>query len=235
MIKRKYIKVHRTQFGTTEEKIEMKNNQNQTKFVILVAMFMSIQIVMTLIPFLGFIPIGAVNITTLHIPTILAGILLGVKGGTLVGMTFGLMSLINATIRPGLLSFMFSPFAPAPPTFNGNPLSLIIAFLPRIMLGVFVALIYQFIKKKQWKVPAATIATVVAASLHTLMVLSLWFIIFATPLSVAIDVEGVQGVLVFLAGIIVNNAIFEVILAGVLVTAFVSALEPIVKRMVSEL
>ena len=212
---------------------EIRSNEKRTKFMILVAMFISIQIVMTLVPFLGFIPLGAVNITTLHIPTILAGILLGTKGGALVGMSFGLMSFVNATIRPGLLSFMFSPFAPAPAGFNGNPLSLIVAFLPRIMLGIFAALIYQFMKQKQWKVPVATIAAAVAATLHTLMVFSLWFVIFLTPLSVVVDGDGTQGVLVFLAGIVVNNSIFEVILAGVLVSALVRALEKPVKKMVA--
>jgi len=221
----------------------MKNSEKQTKFVILVATFISIQIVMTLIPFLGFIPFFAIPITTLHIPTILAGILLGVKGGAIVGLTFGIMSVVNATVRPTLLSFMFSPFAPAPVGFNGNPLSLIVALLPRILLGVFAALIYQFIRNKGWelilskqkglKLGAATVAAVIAAMLHTLMVLSLWVIIFANPLAVALEVDGLEGVLAFTSGIIVSNAVFEAILAGVLMTGFVLALEPIVKKMVN--
>ena len=211
----------------------MKNNQKQTKFVILVATFISIQIVMTLIPVLGLIPIGPISITTLHIPTILAGILLGVKGGAIVGATFGLMSLINATIRPLLLSFMFSPFAPAPAGFSGNPLSLVVAFLPRILLGVLAALIYQFIRERQWKISAAPITAMLAAALHTVMVLGLWLVIFLAPLSAAINVDSTNEVLVFLGGIIINNAIFEIILAGVLITVFVVALEPIVKKMVN--
>jgi len=212
----------------------MKNNQQQIKIVLLIAVFISIQIVMMLIPFLGFIPFGAINITTLHIPTILAGILLGVRGGAIVGATFGAMSMINATINPGLLSFMFSPFAPTPVGFNANPLSLVVAFLPRILLGVLAALLYQFIKNKRWKLPiATTIAATVAASLHTIMVLSLWIIIFTRPLATALGVDGLAGVLLFTGGIIINNAIFEVILAGVLVTTLARVLEPIIKKMVN--
>ena len=223
----------------------MKNNQKQTKFVILVATFISIQIVMTLIPFLGFIPFFAVAITTLHIPTILAGILLGVKGGAILGLAFGIMSVVNATIRPGLLSFMFSPFAPTPVGFSGNPLSLIVALVPRILLGVLAALIYQFIKNRGWeltlnkqkglKLGAATIAAVIATMLHTAMVLGLWVIIFADPLSAALESADLgSNVLAFTGGIIVSNAIFEAILAGVLMTGFVLALEPIVKKMVNK-
>ena len=210
----------------------MKNNEKQTKFVILVAMFMSIQIVMMLIPFLGFIPIFALNITTLHIPTILAGILLGVKGGAIVGASFGLMSITNATIRPILTSFLFSPFAPAPEGFSGNPLSIVVALLPRVLLGVFAALIYQYFKSKQWKIPSSTIAAVIATILHTLMVLGLIFIFFSEPYAAALDLDGTRGVLVFLGTIITSNGIFEAILAGVVVTLLVAALEPIVKKMV---
>jgi uncharacterized membrane protein len=211
----------------------MKNNQKQTKFVILVATFISIQLVMMLIPFLGFIPIFAINITTLHIPTILAGILLGVKGGAIVGLTFGIMSIINATFRPGLMSFLFSPFAPAPSGFSGNPLSLLVALLPRILLGVFAALIYKFIKNKQWKLPASTIAAVIATVLHTLMVISLIFIIFTGPYAIALELGSTQGVLFALGNLVVLNGIPEAILAGVLMTAFVAVLEPIVKKMVN--
>ena len=222
----------------------MKSNEKQTKFVILVATFISIQIVMTLIPFLGFIPFFAVAITTLHIPTILAGILLGAKGGAIVGLSFGIMSVINATIRPVWTSFMFSPFAPAPVGFGGNPLSLIVAILPRILLGVLAALIYQFIKNKGWelvlnkqknlKLGAATIAAVIATMLHTAMVLGLWLTIFAEPLAVALEaVDLGSDVLAFTGGIIVSNAVFEAILAGVLMTGFVLALEPTVKKMVN--
>lgn len=212
----------------------MKDNQKQTKFIILVAMFISIQIVMTLIPFLGFIPIFAMNITTLHIPTILAGILLGVKGGAIVGMSFGLMSITNATIRPGLMSFLFSPFAPAPTGFSGNPLSLLVALLPRILLGVIASLIYQYIRKKNWKLPASTMAAVIATVLHTLMVLALILIIFSEPYAAALELGGTRGVFVALGSLIVLNAIPEAILAGVLMTAFVATLEPIVKKMVNE-
>ena len=199
--------------------------------------------VMTLIPTLGFIPLFAISITTLHIPTILAGILLGVKGGAIVGLSFGFMSFLNATFRPTLLSFMFSPFAPAPVDFGGNPLSLVVAFVPRILLGIIAGIMYQFMTKKGWeitlskekglKLGAATLTAVIAAFIHTAMVLGLWILIFASPLEVALNLDGFGGVLAFTGGIITSNALFEAALAGVLMTGFVLALQPIVKKMVN--
>ena len=218
------------------------NNNQRIKYMVLVAMFISIQIVMFLIPFLGFIPIFAIRITTLHIPTILAGILLGVKGGALVGLSFGAISVVNATVNPNLTSFLFTPFAPALSGYHGNAFSLLIAFVPRILLGVFSALIYQFIKNKDWeldlkyrgwKFGAATITGICASILHTFMVLGLIFVIFATPYASALGIDP-QGVLVFLGGIVASNGIFEALLASVLMTAFVATLEPIVKKMVSD-
>jgi len=220
----------------------MKKNHAKTKIIILTAMFISIQIVMTLIPFLGFIPMGFVNLTTLHIPTILAGILLGVKGGAVVGLSFGIMSVVNATINPGLLSFMFSPFAPAPVGFSANPFSLVVAIVPRILLGVLSAFIYKFIEDKNWqftlsrnkgmKIGAATIAALISSFLHTAMVLSLWILFFADQLISVLGLNGFRGVLIFTGGIITSNALFEAALAGILMTGFVAALEPLVKKMV---
>jgi len=219
-----------------------KNNQTQVKFNMLIATFISVQIVMTLIPFLGFIPLFTVNITTLHIPTILAGILLGVKGGAIVGLSFGVMSVVNSTLRPGLFAFMFSPFAPAPVGFASNPAALIVAIIPRVILGILAAWIYSFMKNHNWqltisktkniKLGAATLAAIIATFLHTIMVLTLWVVFFRTPLADVLGVDGLNGVLIFISGIITSNALFEAALAGVLMTGFVLALEPIVKKMV---
>ena len=229
--------------GRQRSALQMNKNQQQTKFVILVATFISIQVVMTLVPFLGFIPLPAVNITTLHIPTILAGILLGTKGGAIVGFSFGIMSVINSTIRPTLLSFMFSPFAPAPTGFSGNPLSLIVAILPRILLGVIAAIIYQFIKNKGWeltvskkknmKLGAATLSAILATFIHTLMVMTLWILFFSNQIQAARGTVGFASVLTFVGTIITSNALFESALAGILMTGFVLTLEPLTKKMVN--
>ncbi|MCL2560193.1 MAG: ECF transporter S component [Turicibacter sp.] len=212
------------------------NNKQKTRFMVLTAAFISIHIVMTAIPFLGFIPLGVINITTLHIPTILAGILLGVKGGATIGLTFGIVSVTNATLRPGLTSFLFSPLAPAPDGFSGNPLSLVIAIVPRVLLGVLAALIYQWLRNEKWKIPApvATAITAVTVTLlHTVMVLGLIFVIFVEPYAAALSLAGSRAVLAFLGVVAVQNGIPEAILAGVLITKLVLILEPKVKRMMS--
>ena len=60
----------------------MNQSSKKTKYLVLVTMFCSIEVLLMFTP-LGFIPIGPMKATTMHIPVILAGILLGIKGGAL--------------------------------------------------------------------------------------------------------------------------------------------------------
>ena len=87
----------------------MNQSSKKTKYLVLVTMFCSIEVLLMFTP-LGFIPIGPMKATTMHIPVILAGILLGIKGGAITGLVFGISSVVNATINPTILSFVFTPF-----------------------------------------------------------------------------------------------------------------------------
>ena len=90
----------------------------KTQYMSIMAMFLAIQIILVVTP-LGYLPIGPISATTMHIPVIIAGIALGKKAGAQLGFVFGLTSVLNATFRPTLTSFCFSPFV----TIGGNCLS----------------------------------------------------------------------------------------------------------------
>lgn len=105
----------------------------ETKNLTTVGILGAIVIMLGLTP-LGFIPLGMLSITSLHIPVIIAGILEGPIVGGLVGLIFGFFSLFNAMTRPGPISFVFY-----------NPL---ISILPRILIGVVTGLIYKALKDK---------------------------------------------------------------------------------------
>ena len=81
-------------------------------------------------------------LSLIHIfPVIVAGIVLGVKGGAIIGSVFGICSIINATINPVPTSFVFTPFYSIG-AVSGNFNSILIAMIPRIMIGVVSALAY---------------------------------------------------------------------------------------------
>lgn len=83
----------------------MKNTKNFT----LTAMFLAILILLAVTP-LGFIPIGPIHATTMHIPVIIASIVLGPRLGAFLGGTFGLISMIRSTVIQTPLSCLFSVY-----------------------------------------------------------------------------------------------------------------------------
>ncbi len=121
----------------------------KTKAMALFAMLVAIEIVLFVTP-LGLIPLGFLNITTMHIPVIICGIILGRKYGAALGFIFGLLSLIKNTMAPGPASFVFSPFiqlGSTPRDFMSICSTLIITFVPRTLIGFLSGVIYDVIKK----------------------------------------------------------------------------------------
>lgn len=109
-----------------------KKSIDNRKFVT-AAMLGAITIVLGLTP-LGLIPLGMINATTMHIPVIIAAIVEGPIVGSLVGLIFGVFSLLNALLRnPSPVSFVFY-----------NPL---ISIVPRILIAITSYYSYKAIKK----------------------------------------------------------------------------------------
>ena len=91
---------------------------------------------------LGYIPVGVLRITTMHIPVILTACILGVKEGMMMGCLFGISSVVINTINPTITSFVFSPFIEVG-GIHGNGYSLLIALVPRILIGLVAGFIYK--------------------------------------------------------------------------------------------
>lgn len=108
------------------------------------ALLAAIEVILTFTP-LGFIPLPAFSVTTLHVPVIIGAILLGPLDGGILGAVMGVCSITKATIAPSSpLSYLVSPFS------SGNPLgSLITALGARIMIGVVAGYVYEFLRKKE--------------------------------------------------------------------------------------
>lgn len=99
----------------------MNNKTLTSKKLTVAGLLGAITIVLSLTP-LGFIPLGLINATTMHIPVIIAAIVEGPVVGGLVGLIFGASSLIRAITSPTPVSFVFY-----------NPL---ISIVPRILIGI---------------------------------------------------------------------------------------------------
>lgn len=124
---------------------------------------------------LGYIPVGVLRITTMHVPVILTACILGVKEGMMMGCLFGISSVVINTINPTVTSFVFSPFIEVG-GIHGNVYSLFIALVPRILIGLVAGFIYKKYQNKLGLSFAAFLATLT----NTILVLGGIYILFGT-------------------------------------------------------
>jgi len=196
----------------------MKNTKNFT----LTAMFLAIMILLAVTP-LGFIPIGPINATTMHIPVIVASIILGPRLGAFLGGTFGLISLIRSTFIPTPLSFVFSPFIPVIGTDQGSWKALIVALIPRILIGVVPYFVYKGIQRltKNKVSPLSLFLAGIAGSLtNTILVMNLIYFLFQQDYAQVLGTN-INAVYSAVLAVIFTSGVSEAIVAG-LVTAAVS-------------
>lgn len=206
----------------------------KTYQMVLTALFAAIIILMAFIPFLGYINLVVIKATLIHVPVIIGSVLLGPKRGGFLGFIFGCTSLINNTINPSLLSFAFSPFYSVGDV-GGNFFSLVICFVPRILVGVVPYFVYKGIKilcknKKGGDWLVLPVAGVLGAVTNTLLVMHLIYFGFSEQFAAAKEIA-VSAVYNAIVAIIFANGVPEAIVAAILVTAVGKALLQVQGRM----
>lgn len=197
---------------------ERTTSMSRTKGLVQMAIFSALIIVLAFTPFIGYIPLGFTRATIIHIPVIIGSLMLGPKKGAALGGVFGLTSFINNTINPTLTSFVFTPFYSLG-EYSGGIGSVIICFVPRILIGVVPFYVYRLVKKISKK-DGASSAGLVAAGLsgaltNTLLVMNLIFLFFRDSYASANGVA-VNAVYGFILGIIGMNGVPEAIVAAVI-------------------
>ena len=191
--------------------------RQKTFQMVLSAMFIAIIILQSFVPFLGNIPIVALNITIIHITVIVGGIVLGPRAGFLFGFTWGVCSLILAYTSANILSFMIFT----------NPL---ISILPRLLMGGLVALFYQ----KATKLIAydrlrMAVAGFLGSILNTVLVLGSIYLLMGSQYA---ELKGktVAELPLFLMGVVMTNGIAEALAATVMTPIIASILVTIYKK-----
>ncbi len=194
----------------------------KTKQLVLLSLFICIEIILAITP-LGYIPIGPVRATTMHIPVILAGIVLGKKQGATCGLVFGISSVIINTIQPTPTSFIFSPFYSLG-EFNGNFSSLIIAIVPRVLMGYMSGVIFNLLKSKLNSYTNVIISSVISSITNSFLVLAGIYVFFGQAYA---DVKGIafSGLIDLLMYIILTNSIVEAIVGTIIILAIYKAIK----------
>lgn len=200
----------------------MNNRSEKTLKLVQLALFSAIIIVMAFIPYLGYIPLGFMNATIIHIPVILGALFLGPRMGAVLGFVFGLTSLLNNTFNPNITSFVFSPFYTAG-GIHGGIRSLLVCFVPRILIGIIPYYVYRLIvklmkEKKAAKTVAFAAAGVAGALTNTLLVMNGIYFLFGSSYSEAkgIAANALYGLILSVIG---TQGVPEAIIAGILVTS----------------
>lgn len=152
------------------------SQSKRVRKTVLFALFIGIEVVLIMTP-LGFLPIGPITATTLHIPVILISILLGIKEGMILGFVFGLSSMLMSTFNPSLFSFCFSPFYSIGEV-NGNFYSLLIAFVPRIAIGFVSGSLFILLKDKMSENISILLSALIGTLTNTILVMGGIYLFF---------------------------------------------------------
>ncbi|MCH1958962.1 ECF transporter S component [Romboutsia hominis] len=190
-------------------------NVNVRKMAI-IGVLSAVSIMMSMIPGIGYIPIGPTNATIMHVPVIIGSIIEGPIVGATVGFIFGLTSLIKALTQPTITSFAFI-----------NPL---VSILPRVLIGILAYYIYEFTMKLTKK---ASISGLLAGGLGSIIntagVLGMIYILYGARFA---EVSGASASTAgtFIFTLAATNGIPEAIIGALVVSPVIMALKKVIKR-----
>lgn len=171
-----------------------------TRKITTLAMLSAISVLLGFTP-LGIIPIPPVAATIMHIPVIIAAILEGPIIGMIMGLIFGILSIIRAVTTGDILLVAII-----------NPL---VSVLPRIFIGIVAYYAYKLspIKKESVKIGFAAALGTLA---NTVGFLGMMYLLYAEPFAKAKNIS-LDGVGKAIAVIGITHVIPEMIV-GVIIT-----------------
>ena len=183
----------------------MKKSSSISRIAIFFAVMITIHFTTSFI--LHFVPSG-IQPTLVHIPVVIASIIYGPRIGATLGLLMGLFSLTMNTLVLTPASYLFSPFVP-----NGNLYSLVIAIVPRILIGLTPYFVYRWMHNRTGLITAG----IVGSMTNTVFVLSGIYLFFGNSFG--------RGIQHFLGLIVSTNSLIEVIATVLITSAVVPALE----------
>ncbi|MPN11227.1 hypothetical protein SDC9_158528 [bioreactor metagenome] len=183
-----------------------------TKQLAIVGMLSAISMILGMTP-LGFIQLPFMSATIMHIPVIIGAILEGPLVGALVGLIFGIFSMIRAFSNPTITAFLFM-----------NP---IIAILPRILIGIGSYYIYRLVKIKATNIRIG-IASIMGSFINTIGVLGISYLLYGNKLAEVMGISKTAVGITFLttAG---TNGVAEAAISALITIPVVGALRKILK------
>ena len=175
------------------------NISKRTRTLVQLALLTAVIILMGFTP-LGFLKIGTIEITFLVIPVAIGAIMLGQKGGAILGLVFGLVSFFQC--------FGYSQFGVL--LFGINPwFTAILCIIPRVLCGWLPGLFFELISKKTKNntVPCL-VASLACPILNTILFVSFFILMFGTNAQI-LELFGTTSIFGIIVGLITLNALIE--------------------------
>jgi len=178
--------------------------KTDTKNLVRAGILSALIIVMTVVPYTGYINYGLVEITTLHIVVAVGAVMLGWQYGAVLGFVWGVTCILRALTNP-----LWAPFV--------NPL---ISLVPRVIVGIVAGLTASGLRKLRLRTGLVAALSAAAATLtNTVLVLS------ALKLFSAV-LTGLPLLGTIYATLIGVNGSIELVAAVLLVPVIVAAISP---------
>ena len=181
-----------------------KTKKLEVRKMAIIGVLSAISIMLSMTP-LGFIPIGPLNLTIMHIPVIIGAVLEGPLVGIIVGLIFGFTSLLRAITMPTITNFALI-----------NPL---VSILPRVLIGIVAYYVYKLtIKLTKNALVSGWITGVMGSLVNTVGVLGMTYILYGARYAEALG-KSASAAKTLILTLVATNGVPEAILGGFVVSA----------------
>ena len=186
----------------------------------ILSMLLAILIAQTFIPMLGYIPLGPIDITIVHITVILAAVLFGTKTGSIIGLAWGLLSMLRAYIQLNPINIVFlNPF---------------ISVVPRLLVGWISAVIFNFLSHKTSDKVSYAVTAAVGTFANTFLVLGAIYLFASETYAEALGISETL-LLGALGTIVATNGVIEIIASVIILPLVALPLKKALNRRSSSL
>ena len=192
-------------------------NANRSRQTTLLGLLTAVLMVLSMTP-LGYLNIGPLAISFNMIPVAVGAAALGPVGGAVLGAVFGMTSFLQCLGIGGSSAMGVI-------LFDINPLfAFLQRFVPRLLTGFLVGLIYKAARKFTKVHVAGGAAGFFAALLNTVLFMSALILLYGNTQYLTDLIAG-RNVIVFICTFVGINAVAEMLVSTVVTGALCTALE----------
>ena len=191
----------------------------KTLFLAQNAVLAAIVVLMAFTP-IGYLRLGAVEMTFIMIPVAVGAISLGEKSGAFLGLVFGISSFIQC--------FGMSPFGAA--LLQINPIfTFIMCLVPRVLMGYLCGIIYKALCKVK-KGVAVVVASFSAPVINTALFVASLILLFGKTDYIMGMRAGTENIWAFLIAFVGLNGLLEIIGTTIVSPPVALAVQKAVKK-----